>query len=86
MPVSKEKFYMSGRDIRKHGQLNIKPDQKWTYSELDQIGFGGLAAMDSALTGPASGGFIQREMLQHVLRGLSVPPPASVYWTKSPAY
>ncbi|MGJ7207590.1 major capsid family protein [Morganella morganii] len=71
MPVSKEKFYMSGRDIRKHGQLNIKPDQKWTYSELDQIGFGGLAAMDSALTGPAmSGGFIQREMLQHVLPGL----------------
>ncbi|HGY2266095.1 major capsid family protein [Morganella morganii] len=71
MPVSKEKFYMSGRDIRKHGQLNIKPDQKWTYGELDQIGFGGLAAMDSALTGPAmSGGFIQREMLQHVLPGL----------------
>ena len=84
MPVSKEKFYMSGRDIRKHGQLNIKPDQKWTYSELDQIGFGGLAAMDSALTGPAmSGGFIQRSMC---CRGLSVPLPASVCWMKSPAY
>ncbi len=31
MPVSKQKFYMSGRDIRKHGQLNIQPNQQWTY-------------------------------------------------------
>ncbi|GAA0334498.1 DUF2184 domain-containing protein [Morganella psychrotolerans] len=71
MPVSKQKFYMSGRDIKKHGQLNVNPEQKWTYGELEQIGFGGLASMDSALSGPAmSGGFIQREMLQHVLPGL----------------
>ncbi|MDR0805952.1 MAG: DUF2184 domain-containing protein [Enterobacteriaceae bacterium] len=71
MAVSKEKFYMSGREIRQRGALNISPDQKWTYGELDQIGFGGLSAMDSALTGPAmSGGVVRREMLQHVLPGL----------------
>ena len=71
MALSKEKFYMSGREIRRRGPLNIKPDQKWTYNELGQLGFGGLAAMDSALTGPAvSGGLIHREMLQHVLPGL----------------
>ncbi|MDC9616026.1 hypothetical protein PSI19_19625 [Xenorhabdus khoisanae] len=71
MAVSKEKFYLSGREIRQRGALNIKPDQKWTYGELSQIGFGGLQAMDSALTGPAAaGGFIQRHMLQHVLPGL----------------
>ncbi|EJD6506532.1 DUF2184 domain-containing protein [Providencia rettgeri] len=71
MPVSKQKFYMSGRDIRKHGQLNILPNQQWTYRELEQIGFGGLASMDSAITGAAvQGGLIQREMLQHVLPGL----------------
>ncbi|SPY94375.1 Uncharacterised protein [Proteus mirabilis] len=42
MPVSKIKFHMSGRDVKKHGQLNINPDQKWTYGELAQIGFGGF--------------------------------------------
>ncbi|MCC8381085.1 major capsid family protein [Xenorhabdus sp. PB30.3] len=71
MAVSKEKFHLSGREISQRGPLHITADQKWTYSELSQIGFGGLSAMDSALTGPAmSGGFIQRHMLQHVLPGL----------------
>lgn len=65
MPVSKIKFHMSGRDVKKHGQLNINPDQKWTYGELAQIGFGGFSAMDSAISGGAmQGGLIQREMLQ----------------------
>ncbi|OTA14604.1 phage protein [Xenorhabdus vietnamensis] len=71
MAVSQEKFYLSGREIRQRGPLNVTADQKWTYSEMAQIGFGGLHAMDSALTGPAAaGGFIQRHMLQHVLPGL----------------
>ncbi|QKG48685.1 major capsid family protein [Proteus mirabilis] len=71
MPVSKIKFHMSGRDVKKHGQLNINPDQKWTYGELAQIGFGGFSAMDSAISGGAmQGGLIQREMLQHVLPGV----------------
>ena len=71
MPVSKQKFYMSGRKVKEKGQLNINPAQKWTYEELDKIGFGGLAAMDSAISGAAvQGGLIQREMLQHVLPGL----------------
>lgn len=71
MAVSTQKFYMSGRDVKKHGQLNINPGQKWTYAELEQIGFGNLAAMDSALTGPAmNGGLINHQMLQSVLPGL----------------
>ncbi|MBD2779903.1 major capsid family protein [Xenorhabdus szentirmaii] len=71
MAISQEKFYLSGREIRERGPLNVTSDQKWTYGELAQIGFGGLHTMDSALTGPASaGGFIQRHMLQHVLPGL----------------
>lgn len=71
MPVSKQKFYMSGREIREKGQLNIKPDQKWTYRELEQIGVGGLDSMDSAISGAAvQGGLIPREMLQHVIPGL----------------
>lgn len=56
MPVSKIKFHMSGRDVKKHGQLNINPDQKWTYGELAQIGFGGFSAMDSAISGGAMQG------------------------------
>ena len=72
MAMSKEKFYMSGREIRQRGPLDIsKGNQKWTYDEMAQIGFGNLEAMDSALTGPAMhGGLIHREVLQHVLPGL----------------
>ena len=78
MPVSKEKFYMSGRDIRKHGQLNIartEVDIQRTGSDWFLVVWLQWTRTDR----PAmSGGFIQREMLQHVLPGLSVPRPASV--------
>jgi hypothetical protein len=68
----KSKFYLSGREVRERGPLDVTSgDAKWNYEELDTIGFSGLSAMDTALTGPATqSGLINREFLQHQIAGV----------------
>lgn len=64
------KFYMSGRKIREKGPIDVTKSQ-WTADELARVGFGGIAVMDTALTGPAmQSGHINREFLQHQLAGV----------------
>lgn len=68
----KHKFYMSGREIRQRGPVDLTASKEAiTYGDLEQIGFGGLHTMDTALTGPAmQGGTINREFLRHQLAGV----------------
>lgn len=68
----KPKFHMSGREVRERGPLDVtRTEASWTFQELEALGIGGLAAMDSALTGPAmQGGVINREFLQHQVAGV----------------
>lgn len=68
----KSKFHLSGREVRERGPLDVTAGAaKWTYEELDTLGFGGFAAMDTALTGSATqSGAINREFLRHQIAGV----------------
>lgn len=67
----KPKLYMSGREIRRRGTLDLSDRKDVTFRDLETIGFGGLDTMDSALIGPAMhGGTINREFLRHQIAGV----------------
>lgn len=68
----KHKLYMSGREIRRRGPLDLTAVKTAvTLSDLEAIGFSNMDAMDSALVGPAmQGGTINREFLRHQLAGV----------------
>lgn len=56
--ISRERSYVSGRELARRGPLNLTADQVQGYAQLENIGIGvgGLvASMDSALIGPGIG-------------------------------
>lgn len=64
-------LYMSGREIRRRGALDLTDAKGVTYADLETIGFQNIDTMDTALTGPAmQGGTINREFLRHQIAGV----------------
>lgn len=70
--MSKERFYLSGREAKRRGALNIAEDSQVSHGDLAQIGIDVTKmAKDTALQGPAgANGFIQGYLLQHILPGV----------------
>lgn len=68
----KAKHYMSGREIRRRGPLDLTATKDAvSVHDLESIGFSNMTAMDSALVGPAmQGGTINREFLRSQIAGI----------------
>ena len=70
--MTKERFYMSGREAARRGPMPLTEDSQVSHSDLKMLGIDvSKLASDSALTGPAgANGFIQGFLLQNILPGV----------------
>lgn len=67
----KHTLYMSGREVRERGAVDLRDKSNVAYNDIEAIGIHNMAAMDTALTGPAmQGGVINREFLRHQIAGV----------------
>ena len=67
--ISEVLLHQSGRQVRARGAANIAQDKDFALNDLKALGVG-VAAMDSALIGPAATtGFVPAHMLQTWLAG-----------------
>lgn len=70
--MTKERFYMSGREAARRGPVPLTADSEVTMGDLRALGIDVTKlAADSALQGPAGpNGFIQGYLLQNILPGV----------------